>query len=122
MGCTSKAGTQPCRLGGEGGQAGRAGAKPGPPTPVVPAWPARRRRWPLGCTRPFAAGQGAPNAAFPSAPARYVFDPADVEAELEVSHTVRRAAAEALAEAQARLAAAETAQRTLREQLQVGHA
>jgi hypothetical protein len=49
-----------------------------------------------------------------------VLDPADVEAELEVSATVRRAAAAALAEAESRLKSAEDAQRALKQQLQVG--
>lgn len=48
---------------------------------------------------------------------RYVFDPADVQAELEVTHQVRKVAAEALAEANQKLAAAEEGQRQLREQL-----
>ena len=51
-------------------------------------------------------------------PRRYVFDPVDVEAELEVTARVRKAAAEALMEAQDKLKAAEEAQAAMKAQLQ----
>ena len=49
---------------------------------------------------------------------RYVFDPVDVEAELEVTSRVRKAAAEALMEAEAKLRAAEEVQAGLQQQLE----
>lgn len=49
---------------------------------------------------------------------RYVFDPVDIEAEMEVTARVRKAAAEALMEAQEKLKAAEEAQEQLKEQLE----
>ncbi|GAX76596.1 hypothetical protein CEUSTIGMA_g4042.t1 [Chlamydomonas eustigma] len=49
---------------------------------------------------------------------RYVFDPADMQAEMEVTGRVRKAAAEALMEAQAKLEAAEAAQAGLLKQLE----
>ena len=49
---------------------------------------------------------------------RYVFDPADVQAEMEVTSRVRKAAAEALMEAEEKLKAAEAAQAGLQQQLE----
>lgn len=51
---------------------------------------------------------------------RYVaaYDPADVQAEMEVTARVRKAAAEALAEANTQLAEAQAAQRALAAQLE----
>ena len=49
-----------------------------------------------------------------------MFDPVDVEAEMEVTGRVRRAAAEALMEAEAKLAAAEEAGRRMQQQLEEG--
>lgn len=48
---------------------------------------------------------------------RYNFDPVDVEAEMEVTARVRKAAAEALMEAQEKLRAAEKAQAAMQAQL-----
>ncbi len=48
----------------------------------------------------------------------YVFDPVDVQAEMEVTARVRRAAAEALMEANAKLAEAQAAQAELQAQLE----
>ncbi|GIL87171.1 hypothetical protein Vretimale_14274 [Volvox reticuliferus] len=49
---------------------------------------------------------------------RYVFDPADVQAEMEVTARVRRAAAEALMEANSKLAEAQAAQAALQQQVE----
>lgn len=49
---------------------------------------------------------------------RYVFDPVDVQAEMEVTVRVRKAAAEALTEANEKLRAAEDAQRSLQQKLE----
>ncbi|GLI63210.1 hypothetical protein VaNZ11_006063, partial [Volvox africanus] len=49
---------------------------------------------------------------------RYVFDPADVQAEMEVTARVRRAAAEALMEANSKLAEAKAAQAALQQQVE----
>lgn len=54
---------------------------------------------------------------------RYVatYDPVDVQAEMEVTARVRKAAAEALAEANAQLAEAQAAQQALAAQLEEAH-
>jgi hypothetical protein len=49
---------------------------------------------------------------------RYVLDPVDIEAEREVTVSVKRAAAEALAEANSRLKEAEASQQLLTQQLE----
>ncbi|KXZ52502.1 hypothetical protein GPECTOR_9g546 [Gonium pectorale] len=49
---------------------------------------------------------------------RYVFDPADIQAEMEVTARVRRAAAEALMEANAKLAEAQAAAAALQQQVE----
>ncbi|GFR50278.1 hypothetical protein Agub_g12465 [Astrephomene gubernaculifera] len=49
---------------------------------------------------------------------RYVFDPADLQAEMEVTARVRRAAAEALTEANAKLAEAQAAAAALQQQVE----
>eukprot|EP00198_Chlamydomonas_reinhardtii_P008572 XP_001697909.1 predicted protein [Chlamydomonas reinhardtii] len=54
----------------------------------------------------------------PAVARRYVFDPADVAAEMEVTARVRRAAAEALMEAEAKLAEAKAAQAELQQQVE----
>ncbi len=51
-------------------------------------------------------------------PCRYVFDPADVAAEMEVTSRVRKAAAEALMQAEEKLRVAEQAQAAMQKQLE----
>ncbi|EFJ44391.1 kinesin [Volvox carteri f. nagariensis] len=69
----------------------------------------------LGLTRGDDAGDGS---SISGRYYRYVFDPADVQAEMEVTARVRRAAAEALMEANSKLAEAQAAAAALQQQVE----